>query len=46
MLVKRCKSGTIAGLDSVLFERIASSNAVPIQQAELYVDCRLRRSSM
>ncbi len=46
MLVKRCESGTIAGLESVLFERIASNNAIPIQQAELYVDCRLRRSSV
>ncbi len=46
MLVKRSESGTIVGLVSVLFERIASHNAVPIKQAELYVDCRLRRSSM
>ena len=46
MLVKRCESGTIVGLVSVLFERIASHNAIPIKQASLYVDCRLRRSSM
>ena len=33
MLVKRCESVTIAGLDSVLFDQIASNNAIPIKQA-------------
>ncbi len=41
MLGKSRESGTIGCPNSVFFERIVTSIAIPTQRAKLYVDCRL-----